>query len=76
MRAGPGLHAFPASLQAFVGGPKHKQHISFERYSAAYTKKASKVRNMHHIQLNHRSPTIAAFIHQPDQGIRMSMQAF
>jgi len=54
MRAGPGL-------QAFLGGTKHTQHILFERHSAAYTMKASKVRNMHHIQLNHRSPAIVGF---------------
>jgi hypothetical protein len=74
MRAGPGLQAFPAglqaylgSLQAFLGRTKHKQHILFETYSAAYTKKALKVRNMHHIQLNHRSPAIAHSIHKPGQ---------
>jgi len=38
-----------------------KQNILFERLSAAYTKKVSKVRNINHIQLNHRSPAIAAF---------------
>jgi hypothetical protein len=54
MRAGPGL-------QAFLSGTKHKQHILFERHSAVDTMKASKVRNMHHIQLNHRSPAMVAF---------------
>jgi hypothetical protein len=33
----------------------------FERFSAAYTKKVSKVRNINNIQLNHRSPAIAVF---------------
>jgi hypothetical protein len=32
-----------------------------ERFSAAFTKKVSKVQNINHIQLNHRSPAIAVF---------------
>jgi hypothetical protein len=61
MRAGPGLQAFPAGLQAVLGGTKPKQNILFERFSAVYTKKVSKARNINHIQLNHRSPAIAVF---------------
>jgi len=40
---------------------KPKQNILFERFYAAFTKKVSKVRNINHIQLNHRSPAIAGF---------------
>jgi hypothetical protein len=68
MRAGPGLQAFPAGLAAFSWRPggfswrtKPKQNILFERFSAAYTKKVSKVRNINHIQLNHCSPAIVVF---------------
>jgi hypothetical protein len=50
-----------AGLQAFLGSTKNTQHILLERYSAAYTMKAPKVRNMHDIQRNHRCPVIAAF---------------
>jgi hypothetical protein len=45
-----------------------KQHILFERFSAAFTKKVSKVQNRNHIQLNHRNPTIAV-VH-PSTGLR------
>ena len=38
-----------------------QSHVFFERFSAAYTKRASQVRNMHHIQRNHRCPAIAVF---------------
>jgi len=38
-----------------------KQNILFERFSAAFTKKVSKVRNINHIELNHRSLAIAVF---------------
>jgi hypothetical protein len=33
----------------------------FERFSAGFTKKVSKVRKISYIQLNHRSPAIAVF---------------
>jgi hypothetical protein len=46
---------------AILAGKKHKHHILFERYSAAYTKKAFTARNMHHIQPTHHSPATAAF---------------
>ena len=71
MRAGPGLAAFPAGLAAFHGGlswrTKPKQNILF-------TKKVSKVRNINHIQLNHRSPAIAVF-HPSTRPRRMQADA-
>jgi hypothetical protein len=51
---------------------KPKQNILFGRFSAAYTKKVSKVQNINHIQLNHRSPAIAVF--DPSTKLRL-MQA-
>jgi len=40
---------------------KPKQNILFERFSAAYTKKVSKVPNINHMQLNHGHPALAVF---------------
>jgi len=68
MRAGPGLAAFLGGLAAFLGGRAAflgglslNRIFCFERFSAAFTKKVSKVQNINHIQLNHRSPAIAVF---------------
>jgi hypothetical protein len=52
MRTGPGCFSWQT---------KPKQNILFERFSTTFTKKVSKVRNINHIQLNHRSPAIAVF---------------
>jgi len=58
-QAGPG--GFTGRPGGFSWRTKPKQNILFERFSAAFTKKVSKVRNINHIQLNHRSPAIAVF---------------
>jgi hypothetical protein len=59
-----------------------KQNILFQRFSAAFTKTVSKVRNINHIQLNHRSPAVAVFhpstrprLMQADAGILNHVQA-
>jgi hypothetical protein len=96
MRAGPGRQALGQAcrlcrpgLQAFSWRPggfswrtKPKQNILFEGFSAAFTKKVSKVRNRNHIQLNHRSPAIAVFhlltrprLMQADAGFLNHVQA-
>jgi len=89
MRAGPGLQAFPAGPGGFSWRPggffwqtKAKQNIFLERFSAAFTKKVSTVRNINRIQLNHRSPAIAVFhpstrprLMQADAGILNHLQA-
>jgi hypothetical protein len=75
MRAGPGLAAFSWRPGGFSWRTKPKQNILF-------TKKVSKVRNINHIQLNHRSPAIAVFhpstrprLMQADAGFLNHVQA-
>jgi len=78
----PGLHAFSWRPGGFSWRTKPKQNILFERFSAAFTKKVSKVRNINHIQLNHPSPAIAIFhpstrprLMQADAGFLNHVQA-
>jgi hypothetical protein len=85
MRAGPAgffLAAFSWRPGGFSWWTKPKQNILFERFSAAFTKKVSKVRNINHIQLNHGSPAIAVFypstrprLMQADAGFLNHVQA-
>jgi hypothetical protein len=72
MRAGP--VGFSGRPGVFSWRTKPKQNILFERFSAAYTKNVSKVRNINHIQLNHRSPAIAVF-HPPTRPRLMQANA-
>jgi len=87
MRDGPGSFSWrPGGVSWRLGGvswrTKPKQNILFERFSAAFTKKVSKVRNINHIQLNYRSPAIAVFhpstrpmLMQADAGFLNHVQA-
>jgi hypothetical protein len=69
----PVFQSSQAGRLAFLSGTKHNQHILFEKYSAACTKKASKVRNMHRHQLNYRNSAITVF--HPTTRLKL-MQAF
>jgi len=80
--AGPSRAAFSWRPGGFSWRTKPKQNILFERFSAAFTKKVSKVRNINHIQLNHRSPAIVVFhpstkprLMQADAGFLNHVQA-
>jgi len=70
---GAGLAAFSWRPAGFSWWTKSQQNILFERFSAAFTKKVSKVRNISHIQLDHSSPSIALF-HQSTRGLCRPMQ--
>jgi len=82
MRAGPGLQAFPAGLAAFLGGLSLNRICCSKDSLLPILRKSPKVRNINHIQPNHRNPAIAVFhpstrprLMQADAGFLNHVQA-